>query len=322
MNSRSLCTRDAPALVKFPVPLVAILTESPGLAGLSLPVYDTSRIESHAPLSIECVPDLQGFGELQTDVTNLKEDVEEMKKSNKISTQESRIEKAIFDQWEQDEVCFISTKVCNEVKKIIKSRNMVVVAGHSGSGKSAIIQHIALKYREQGWTVLTFQQEDLLAFTCNQRKMFITNRESPCNYPDTQDQRTGGRKMEFTLISATLVYDSFNCRMRALKMGKLDDFMAALPLTHTPRLGESVELNCIPPPSYPPAELQWVLVTPEGHVEPVNYDNRILDGRLYITNVQEQDRQEDKAYVCLATNYFMRRNTYDKANFIIPSGSE
>lgn len=59
MNSRSLCTRDAPALVKFPVPLVAILTESPGLAGLSLPVYDTARIESHAPLSIECVPDLR-----------------------------------------------------------------------------------------------------------------------------------------------------------------------------------------------------------------------------------------------------------------------
>uniref|UniRef100_K1QMB3 Phosphoenolpyruvate synthase n=1 Tax=Magallana gigas TaxID=29159 RepID=K1QMB3_MAGGI len=55
----SLCTRDAPALVKFPVPLVAILTESPGLAGLSLPVYDTARIESHAPLSIECVPDLR-----------------------------------------------------------------------------------------------------------------------------------------------------------------------------------------------------------------------------------------------------------------------
>lgn len=27
------------------------------------------------------------------------------------------------------------------------------MAGHSGSGKSAIIQHIALKYKEQGWTV-------------------------------------------------------------------------------------------------------------------------------------------------------------------------
>lgn len=109
-----------------------------------------------------------------------------------------------------------------------------------------------------------------------------------------------------------------------LRMGKLDDFMAAFPVTHTPRLGESVVLNCIPPTSYPPAAVQWVLATPEGHVEPVIYDNRILtdlDDRLYITNVQERDRQGDKAYVCMATNYFMRRNTYDKANFIIPSGS-
>uniref|UniRef100_K1Q231 Peroxidasin-like protein n=1 Tax=Magallana gigas TaxID=29159 RepID=K1Q231_MAGGI len=110
-----------------------------------------------------------------------------------------------------------------------------------------------------------------------------------------------------------------------LRMGKLDDFMAAFPVTHTPRLGESVILNCIPPTSYPPAAVQWVLATPEGHVEPVIYDNRILtdlDGRLYITNVQERDRQGDKAYVCMATNYFMRRNTYDKANFIIPSGTK
>uniref|UniRef100_K1Q7H5 Uncharacterized protein n=1 Tax=Magallana gigas TaxID=29159 RepID=K1Q7H5_MAGGI len=38
--SRTLRTQDAPAPVKFPVPLVPILTESPGLAGLSLPGYD------------------------------------------------------------------------------------------------------------------------------------------------------------------------------------------------------------------------------------------------------------------------------------------
>ena len=30
---------------------------------------------------------------------------------------------------------------------------MVIVIGHSGSGKSAIIQHIALKYRKEGWDV-------------------------------------------------------------------------------------------------------------------------------------------------------------------------
>eukprot|EP00105_Crassostrea_gigas_P038197 XP_019922345.1 PREDICTED: ankyrin-1-like [Crassostrea gigas] len=42
---------------------------------------------------------------------------------------------------------------CEKVERNIKSRNLVIVYGHSGSGKSAIIQHIALKYREHGWTV-------------------------------------------------------------------------------------------------------------------------------------------------------------------------
>nr|XP_034330481.1 uncharacterized protein LOC105323896 [Crassostrea gigas] len=106
----------------------------------------------------------EGFGELQTDVTNLKEDVEEIKKTNeKYSTQESRIEKAIFDQWKQDDIDFISTKACKEVEKNIKSRNLVIVAGHSGSGKSAIIQHISLQYREQDWTVRRIKKvEDIV----------------------------------------------------------------------------------------------------------------------------------------------------------------
>eukprot|EP00105_Crassostrea_gigas_P037644 XP_019921792.1 PREDICTED: uncharacterized protein LOC109618466 [Crassostrea gigas] len=63
------------------------------------------------------------------------------------------MEKAIFDQWEKDDCSFISTRACKEVEKLVESRNLVIVAGHSGSGKSAIIQHIALKYRKQGWTV-------------------------------------------------------------------------------------------------------------------------------------------------------------------------
>uniref|UniRef100_A0A8W8J8K4 C1q domain-containing protein n=1 Tax=Magallana gigas TaxID=29159 RepID=A0A8W8J8K4_MAGGI len=67
--------------------------------------------------------------------------------------EESRSEKAVFDQWEEDDSYFVSTKACEEVENRIKSKNLVVVAGHSGSGKSAIIQHIALKYKKQGWTV-------------------------------------------------------------------------------------------------------------------------------------------------------------------------
>ncbi|XP_052704712.1 uncharacterized protein LOC128180618 [Crassostrea angulata] len=69
------------------------------------------------------------------------------------SSEESPLEKAIFDQWTKDDFNFISTKACEEVEKMIKTKNLVIVAGHSGSGKSAIIQHIALQYREKGWII-------------------------------------------------------------------------------------------------------------------------------------------------------------------------
>lgn len=63
------------------------------------------------------------------------------------------MEKNIFEQWQNENKFFIQTKAFKEVEKLIKSQNLVIVGGHSGSGKSAIIQHIALKYRSQGWIV-------------------------------------------------------------------------------------------------------------------------------------------------------------------------
>lgn len=68
-----------------------------------------------------------------------------------------------------------------------------------------------------------------------------------------------------------------------LRMGKLDDFMVTPSVTHTPRLGDSVVLNCNPPTSYPPADVWWSLLAPDGLVEPVTYNNRIsmdLEGNL------------------------------------------
>uniref|UniRef100_A0A8W8IHY2 Novel STAND NTPase 3 domain-containing protein n=2 Tax=Magallana gigas TaxID=29159 RepID=A0A8W8IHY2_MAGGI len=73
------------------------------------------------------------------------------KVQNDFSTEQLNIEEAMFNQWKQDDLYFISTRACKEVEKSIRSRNLVIVAGHSGSGKSAIIQHIALKFRKNGW---------------------------------------------------------------------------------------------------------------------------------------------------------------------------
>uniref|UniRef100_K1PQ35 Ankyrin-1 n=1 Tax=Magallana gigas TaxID=29159 RepID=K1PQ35_MAGGI len=66
---------------------------------------------------------------------------------------ESPVDRAIFMQWQDDNKQFVSTRACKEVEKLIQSQNLVIVTGNSGSGKSAIIQHIALCFRSQGWTV-------------------------------------------------------------------------------------------------------------------------------------------------------------------------
>lgn len=39
------------------------------------------------------------------------------------------------------------------MERLIKCQNIVMVTGHTGSGKSAILHHVALKYRSQGWNV-------------------------------------------------------------------------------------------------------------------------------------------------------------------------
>ena len=66
---------------------------------------------------------------------------------------ESDSEKLIVGQWQEDDKLFIPTNAAKEVENDVKTNNLIIVHGHSGSGKSAIIQHIALKYREQGWVV-------------------------------------------------------------------------------------------------------------------------------------------------------------------------
>lgn len=108
-----------------------------------------------------------------------------------------------------------------------------------------------------------------------------------------------------------------------LRMARMEDFEATPPVTHAPRLGEPLVLNCVPPVNYPPVDIRWALRTPRGQLEEIHYNNRItmdLEGRLYITNVQYEDVQGGKAYVCLAFNLFMRRFTVDKENFVSPSG--
>ena len=48
---------------------------------------------------------------------------------------------------------FVPTKASKEVGKMIKYKRLVIVAGHSGCGKTSIVQHGALRFRKHGWLV-------------------------------------------------------------------------------------------------------------------------------------------------------------------------
>lgn len=55
----------------------------------------------------------------------------------------------LLDAWQQEDNFFVPTKASEQVENKTTQQNLVIVVGRSGSGKSAIIHHIALKYREK-----------------------------------------------------------------------------------------------------------------------------------------------------------------------------
>nr|XP_022295508.1 uncharacterized protein LOC111105480 isoform X4 [Crassostrea virginica] len=67
---------------------------------------------------------------------------------------EGQLKEDTLNHWRKDEAFFVVTNATKEVlKQIINEKRFVVVTGHSGCGKSAIIQHIALKYLKEGWDI-------------------------------------------------------------------------------------------------------------------------------------------------------------------------
>ncbi|XP_061193926.1 uncharacterized protein LOC133202172 [Saccostrea echinata] len=67
---------------------------------------------------------------------------------------DTTLEKDILESWREDDRMFVPTTASEFVEEKIKSQNLVTVVGNSGCGKTAIIQHIALKYKEEkGWDI-------------------------------------------------------------------------------------------------------------------------------------------------------------------------
>lgn len=85
-------------------------------------------------------------------------------------------DQALIKQWQEDNEHFVETEASNEVEKRINCQNIVIVTGHSGSGKSAIVHHIALKYRSQGWNVKPVSTVKEILQTINSSKSVLESK--------------------------------------------------------------------------------------------------------------------------------------------------
>ncbi|CAD5115432.1 DgyrCDS4407 [Dimorphilus gyrociliatus] len=89
----------------------------------------------------------------------------------------------------------------------------------------------------------------------------------------------------------------------------LHAFDSKLPRTLYPRLGAPLKLSCTPPRSYPKADIFWALVSENDFFVPIELTQRITmdpDGNLYITAVEEGDKQNGLIWACMVKNELMR----------------
>lgn len=76
----------------------------------------------------------------------------------------------MFELWQQENKHFVPTKACKEVEYLLQNQNLAIVKGRPGSGKSAIIKHIALKYLDKGWIVKPVKMVDEMFKICHMEK--------------------------------------------------------------------------------------------------------------------------------------------------------
>ncbi|XP_062585884.1 uncharacterized protein LOC134247557 [Saccostrea cucullata] len=110
-------------------------------------------------------------------ISSLEQDMLELK--TKSENKENPLVKEILDNWKEDDIAFIPTRASEVVEEKLKRHNLITVVGNSGSGKSAIIQHIALIMKERGWNVMPVDKVKEIKKICSSkvsdRILFVFN---------------------------------------------------------------------------------------------------------------------------------------------------
>ncbi|VDI05440.1 Hypothetical predicted protein [Mytilus galloprovincialis] len=81
----------------------------------------------------------------------------------------------MLDQWQQHDKYFVETRAAKHVLKCIQENSCVTITASSGVGKTATLQHVALKMSEEGFDVLlvTNPHNIIEFYNPNQKTLFV-----------------------------------------------------------------------------------------------------------------------------------------------------
>ncbi|XP_062610995.1 uncharacterized protein LOC134272844 [Saccostrea cucullata] len=90
--------------------------------------------------------------------------------------------------WEEEDKVFVEINASVTVENFIKEHPCVVVVGHPGSGKSAIIHHIALKMGKQGFSIIPINRPEEIMTFHDRRNQQVFVVDDPCGEYSVNDQ--------------------------------------------------------------------------------------------------------------------------------------
>lgn len=108
-----------------------------------------------------------------------------------------------------------------------------------------------------------------------------------------------------------------------LRQAVLQPFQTTGIKYNNPSLGMALVLRCIPPTSYPKAEVFWATIAEGMRFTPIDLSDRVTqdpEGNLNFVNIVEEDFKNNNTYTCIAQNKAMRSIQQGEFNRIIPRG--
>jgi len=110
-----------------------------------------------------------------------------------------------------------------------------------------------------------------------------------------------------------------------LRQAILEPFQTSGIRRQYPNIGDSLQLKCTPPRSFPQANVFWATISSDMRFTPIDLSDRVTQdpiGNLNFVNVVAEDAKGGQTYACISQNFAMRSIQQGEYNVIAPRGQQ